>query len=103
MANRSSLVRLRPHLEAATWLGNVHLMISKLGDTNSILESIWLHRDKRFGGDPRKKLGPSSSMHTKYSFVELLHGPGLPRVVKAEGFLDDDSLGQWFEKVLQAL
>jgi hypothetical protein len=62
LANRSSLVRLRPHLEAATWLGNVHLMTSKLEDTNRILESIWLHREKRFGGDRRKKLGPSSSM-----------------------------------------
>jgi hypothetical protein len=41
--------------------------------------------------------------HTKCSFVELLLGPGLPRVVKAEGSLDDDSLEQWFEKVLQAL
>jgi len=59
-------------------------------------ETIWWR--------PSEEIGTLEfDAHTKCSFVELLHGPGLPRMVKAEGFLDDDSLGQWFEKVLQAL
>ncbi|KAH8772028.1 hypothetical protein F5882DRAFT_506105 [Hyaloscypha sp. PMI_1271] len=54
-------------------------------------ETIWWR--------PSEEIGTLEfDAHTKCSFVELLHGPGLPRMVKTEGFLDDDSLGQWFEK-----